>query len=106
MGRRWLGVGLGAIACAAVTWGALRLSSERRYQDELGRARRDMETGRYEAARGRLARLSAGWPGRAEVGYTLGVCEQELGRDDAALAAWSALPPRSPFAARAALPTA
>ena len=62
-----------------------------------------MAGGRYAPARDRLARLSSRRPGWAEVEYALGVCEAELNRPHAALAAWARVPVGSPFARRAAL---
>ena len=46
---------------------------------ELARADRELASGRYAPALARLERLSARWPGRAEVEYPLGVCEAALG---------------------------
>ena len=51
----------------------------------------------------RLERLSARWPGRAEVEYPLGVCEAALGHVDAALAAWERVPRDSALGPRAIL---
>jgi tetratricopeptide (TPR) repeat protein len=95
-----------AIAFAGLTWLTFWVSSQRRYNNELARAEREIELGRYEAAQPRLARLSAGWPGQAEVEYFLGHCEHALSHFDDALAAWARIPPGSPFADLAALPRA
>src|SRR4051812_31676645 len=75
-------------------------------RSSLERARREVERGQYGAARERLAGLATRWPRQAEVAYLLGLCEQAAGRPEAALAAWSRLPPGPPFAVRAAVPRA
>jgi predicted Zn-dependent protease len=107
MRRRWLGCGLGGIVCAlAVAWLTFGALSSRRDTGELAGAEREMEVGRYAPARDRLARLASRRPGWAEAEYALGVCEAELGRPHAALAAWSRVSVDSPFARRAALPRA
>ena len=73
------------------------------YRVELARADREMASGRYGPALGRLERLSARWPGRAEVEYPRGVCEAALGHVDAALTAWERVPRASPLGPRAIL---
>jgi tetratricopeptide (TPR) repeat protein len=69
----------------------------------LSAARREIASGHYGVARGRLARLSAWNPGLGEVEFPLGLCEQAEGNLDAAVAAWARVPERSPFREKAAL---
>ena len=89
----WL-VGVGVLACGASLWW---------YESSLAEARRAVAAGRFADARPRLARLASWWPGRADVEFSLGVCEQATGRLDAAIAAWSRIPPSSKLAEDAAL---
>ena len=73
------------------------------YRAELARADHEVASGRYEPALARLERLSARWPGRAEVEYPRGVCEAALGHVDAALNAWARVPRDSALGPRAIL---
>ena len=50
--------------------------------------------------------LTTRWMGPDEFDYRLGLCEGYLGHDEAALAAWGRLPPKSTFAEAAALNSA
>ncbi len=59
----------------------------RRQRTELTQAETEIAAGRYSSARQRLAALAA-WTAQDEVAYQLGVCEEKLGRNEAALAAW------------------
>jgi enediyne biosynthesis protein E4 len=102
MGRRLLGIGSALALIWLVYWGF----ASWRYSADLARAVREMETGHHGAARDRLARLSARWPGQPVVEFSLGVCEQTLGDNDRALEAWARIPSRSPFAVRVAVPRA
>src|SRR5262249_45370071 len=68
-------------------------------REGLAKAKRQIQAEDHASARARLARLSQWWPRHDEVEYLLGMCEAELGRADAALAAWSRVPRRSPLAA-------
>ena len=88
----------GLVIAGGLAWGLLSWWSGRALED----ASRDYAAGRYDAARGRLATLEAFWPGRAEVALLLGLCERAAGRPDAALAAWSRVPPGSAMADQAA----
>jgi tetratricopeptide (TPR) repeat protein len=69
----------------------------------LAEARRDVADGQFAEAGRRLSRLSAWWPGQAEVALLLGVCERETGHTDAAVAAWSRISDSSPEAGEAGL---
>src|SRR6516165_4353502 len=88
----------GLVIAAGLAWGLLSWWSRR----VLAEASRDYAAGRYEAARGRLAAVAAFWPGQADVELLLGLCERAAGRTDAALAAWSRVPPGSAMADQAA----
>ena len=98
MRRRWFW--LGALAPAlALAW-ALRAGFEdRRIRTELAVARSDIEHGRLEPARGRLAKLAASRPGAlgGAVDYWLGVSESAVGRSEAALRAFDRVPESFPF---------
>ena len=65
-----------------------------------------MAAGRYGEARQRLTGLSTRWIGPDEVDYRLGICEESLGHDEAAVEAWARVPVRSPVAEAAALNSA
>src|SRR5437764_652854 len=105
MPKGWLRIGIG-LGLLVLIGGGWRLFEARRLRAELDRAGREMESHRFGAARKRLARLADAWPGRGEgegeVFYRLGLCEQALGRFDAARAAWSNVSLGGPFGARAA----
>ena len=102
MSRRWRRCILAAGGLIVLAWGMYLAAAGWWYRAELARAKREVAAGRFGPARERLARLSAFWPGAAEVHYQLGVCEQAAGRPDRALAAWARIAPGSPFAATAA----
>ena len=87
-----------AILLAVAWWVVAAL----RFQATLHRALDAMATGRFDVARPLLVRLAELRPGRPEVEYSLGLCEQALGHHDASLAAWARVPSATPFAARAA----
>jgi hypothetical protein len=91
------------VVALALGWGAAWGLEAWRYQDELGRAEREVASGRFADARERLVALARRWPGRDELEYPLGICEAELGHVDAALQAWGRVPPRSVIAPRADL---
>src|SRR5438045_1556568 len=95
----WVVRGLMAVTVGLLAWGA----SAWWYRSSLAEARRAVARGRFADARPRLARLVNWWPSGGEAELLLGVCEQELGRLDAALAAWARIPPTSPLAEEAAL---
>jgi tetratricopeptide (TPR) repeat protein len=96
----WIALGLGLIA---VVWGALSWAEDRRCRRELRQAERELADGLHRRARQRLSAVVKGWPGSTEAAYRLGLCEEILGHVDAALEQWSRIPPRDPFARRAAL---
>ena len=52
----------------------------------------EMKLGRIQAVRDHLAWLTRYWPGHGGVDYRLGVCEENLGHVDLALAAWARVP--------------
>src|SRR5262245_9363210 len=83
--RGWLWFAAG-LALAVVVWGGYRALSDRRLRAELVQAERDFTAKRFPQARLRLSRLAAQWPGDKELQYRLGLCEEALGRFDAAVA--------------------
>ncbi|WP_435011885.1 FG-GAP-like repeat-containing protein (plasmid) [Tundrisphaera lichenicola] len=104
MNRRAALIGLAiALGLALVGWGVARAVDEWRFSSELERASGEMSSGRLEAARDRLARLSERWPGRDKVEYRLGLCESTLGHADAAIEAWGKVPTDSPLSVRTRL---
>jgi thioredoxin-like negative regulator of GroEL len=110
-GKRWRAAvrpGLiGAALAAAVglaAWRPLtRAAERRRFEAEIERARGAMDRGDFATAARRLTPLSDRRPGRGDLAYWLGVCEDQAGRTDRALAAWSRVPARPPFGPLAAL---
>ena len=82
MGRKWPRHALAAVGLLALAWGSYRAAAGWWYRAELSRAQREVAAGRSGPARERLARLSASWPGEAEVHYELGLCERAAGRPD------------------------
>src|SRR5579883_1910786 len=92
-----------ALLGMVLAWVGWLLVGGRQVRDGLSWAKEQIEAKRYAPARDRLARLSAWWLRDGEVEYLLGMCEAELGRPDAALAAWARVPAGSPLAAVAAL---
>ncbi len=98
MWRRWLpiAVALAGLIAAGI---AYRAHARRQLHRELTQARRDMDDGRYATARRRLKDLAGHWPAEGELFFRLGVCEQSLGRFDAALDAWEHVDPGSRFGA-------
>ena len=99
---RWFWVAV-PLACALTAWGALTWIDLRRLHAELFLAEREMAAGQFDEARARLLVLSAGHPGRSDVAYQLGVCEQSRGRREAALAALARVAPNSPWFVRASV---
>jgi hypothetical protein len=92
-----------ALLATAIAFGSVLGVDAWWYRTELVRASGEMARGRYAAALPRLERLSARWPGRAQVEYPLGVCGAALGRVETALTAWGRVPAAAPLAPRAAL---
>src|SRR5689334_22518907 len=105
--RLWRSAGtrlsvLCGLAIAALIGTASGWYYTRWFRAELDRAGEEASRGYYGLARNRLARLVGRWPYQAEVAYKLGVCERARGRLEAALSAWSRVPPGTPFFADAA----
>ena len=73
---------------------------------ELEQAEKEMEGGRYSLARQRFLELRQRRPQSDEAAYQLGICEEKLGRLDAALTAWSGVPADSPFFIKASIGSA
>ncbi len=92
---------LAAVAVVASLAAGFRTYREREYRSELARAEADVAAGRFFLAKERLVRLESAWPGRAEVLFSLGVCEKEAGRVPAALDAWARVPSGTDLSARA-----
>ncbi|RUL89131.1 FG-GAP-like repeat-containing protein [Tautonia sociabilis] len=88
-----------AAAGLGLSWAAAAL----RVEAELDRAEAELSARRFEEARGRLSRLSARFPDRADIAFALGASEAGLGRVDAALDAWARVPEDSGLSPRAAL---
>jgi tetratricopeptide (TPR) repeat protein len=88
-------VAAGAILIALV-WAGWLLVGGMQVQSGLDWAKRRIDAGQYRLARDKLVRVSAWWPRDAEVEALLALCEAELGRPHAALAAWARVPQGSP----------
>jgi tetratricopeptide (TPR) repeat protein len=82
-----------------LAWGVSWAIAPWRFQSGLEWAKGRMAAGRFAEARAWLA----GQTERDEADYLLGICEHALGHPEAALAAWSVVPPGSDFATRALL---
>ena len=108
MRRKHLVIGLMALVIVLASLGVLaaRRAADRRFHTDLAAARKELEEGLVATAHKRLARLAAERPGDAEAAYQLGRCEATRGRFEAALDAWSRVPPDAPQAAPAALDSA
>jgi enediyne biosynthesis protein E4 len=91
------------LLAAAMGFGAVEGIEAWCYRVELSLADHELAAGRYEPALRRLERLSAHWPGRADVEYPRGICHRALEHVDAALAAWERVPRDSPLGARSML---
>ena len=102
MRRGWLKLVAG-LGVPLVLGGAYWAVDDYRYRAERQSVRRAIASGRFAEARTRLARLSSSRPGDGEVQFQLGVCESELGHEEAALEAWARVPPDSTLAGRAAV---
>src|SRR5206468_171402 len=101
--RRTLVVVLGAgLWVVPVAWLAVGMIADRRFQAEMHRAEAEFAARRYDAAGARLARLARRRPGRGDVEYWLGMCENLAGHPDAALAAWGRVPDGASEAPQAA----
>ena len=102
MRSRWLWITLSLGVVAGVWYGFHRVE-ERRCRLELERAKSEMAAGRFHPARRRLAELFKQRPDLVEATFQLGVCEENLGRLEAARAAWSAVPRMSGLSVKAIL---
>jgi tetratricopeptide (TPR) repeat protein len=102
MRRRRLLVVLG-IGLVSAAWGTARGVDSWRYRTNLEQAKARIASGSPADARRLLADSATRWPGKGEVEFLLGACEQALGRPEAAEAAWSRVPPASPYAGHAAM---
>jgi len=102
MRSRWLWITL-SLGLIALVWGGWSWVEERRFRHELGAAKGEMARGLHQLARQRLAALSQRRPRSAEAAYQLGLCEEVLGHNPAALDAWSRIPATDAFARKAAI---
>jgi enediyne biosynthesis protein E4 len=102
MQRRLVMICVG-VGVALAAWLCARAWEARRFREDLARAREEIGTRRFAAARLRLARLATRRPGDGEVEFLLGDCERMLGHPDAALAAWGRIPVDAEHASSAAL---
>ena len=101
----WVLSGL-VIMVIAVILGMAWVVASRRHRSVMDRVDREIAAGRYGAARQHLSELTTRWMRPDEFDYRLGLCEGHLGHDEAALAAWGRLPPKSAYAEAAALNSA
>jgi enediyne biosynthesis protein E4 len=90
----WIGCFAGVVAIVGGGW---RWADEQRYQRELAVAEKEVAVGRYRPARDRLAELTKRRPGSSQAAYQLGLCEENLGHAEPALAAWSTVNADSPL---------
>jgi len=102
MRSRWFWI-VFCLAVVALLWRWWTLVEANRRRLDLEEAQREMGSGHFHLARERLTELIKRRPGSTEAVYQLGLCEEKLGRTDAALAAWSRIPPASSLALKADL---
>ncbi|MDR3633986.1 MAG: FG-GAP-like repeat-containing protein [Isosphaeraceae bacterium] len=91
MARRLYVLGLAAISSLAVA--GYLLVAARHFRQGMDEAIVEMERGRFPSALRTLQRLDRLRPGRGEVQYRIGLCEQALGHTDEALRAWERVSP-------------
>ncbi len=102
--RRWLWLGLGSAVLAVGLAGTMvaGMIHARRLRADLERVQQAMAEGRWGPARKDLRDLARRWPGRGEVLFLLGRCEEAMGKPERALVAWAEIPVRDSSYARAA----
>src|SRR5262245_49553032 len=101
--RRLLVIVSVGVVTALAAWLGARAVDDRRYREDLARAREEFGARRFATARALLARLAERRPGDGAVELLLGTTEKMLGRPDDALAAWRRIPDGADQAAQAAL---
>ncbi len=82
----WVSECLGLVLVGTMAAGMIQA---RRLRAELERAREAMAAGRWSSARNGLMGLARRWPGKGEILYLLGRCEEARGQPERALAAWA-----------------
>ena len=98
--RTWLALALGSIA---FLWAGWRWIDERRYRGELEQIDEEIASGRYRQARQRLVVQANRGRRSSRAAYQLGLCEEKLGRPEAALAAWASVEANSPLFLKATI---
>jgi len=91
------------LALAGTVWGAAKGVAAWRFDKGLARAKANAASGRLDDVRRWLATLPPSRHENPEVADLRGVCEHEAGHYQAALNAWSLVPPDSPRAVPVAL---
>jgi tetratricopeptide (TPR) repeat protein len=103
MGLRWCSWLLRAAILALFFWGVSWTLAERRYWSGLTKAKADIDARRFEAAGQWLAAQAAWRLKRPEASFLVGVCEDTVGRQEAALKAWARVPLASRWGPEAAI---
>jgi tetratricopeptide (TPR) repeat protein len=103
MRRRWARVLCLIPVLVGLAWWSMRVLADRRFTAGLARARKEMSSGRFDEAQSWLEALPSSRRSDPDVADLLGVCEHAAGLYEAALTAWSSIPPDSPRWAAAAL---
>jgi tetratricopeptide (TPR) repeat protein len=99
----WWPIAAGLLGLTLAGAGLAWWDGERRAERRLLELREAAEAGRIEVALDGLRRFVTARPGSSQARLLLGLCERAAGQDERAMAAWRAIPARTPEAAQAAL---
>ncbi len=102
-GQRWKRVTGLVLLVGGLLWFAWRWLEVRWYREAMAEIQQDMEKGLNAVAARKLEGVRGWRPDSDEAAYLLGICEQALGRPEAADRAWAQVAPGSSFATRAIL---
>jgi thioredoxin-like negative regulator of GroEL len=101
--RPWRLAAVAFFLAGGVIWGGWAWWSDRNYRDAIMQIELDMANGRLGTAARNLTKLLARWPDSGEAAILLARCEQERGRNQAAVKALARVAPGSVFSHKAIL---